>query len=59
MFVFVATGLAVMGGAVYSALSRTAVRTTHPDRVTAVLLLISALLLTTALLSALARLTWA
>jgi hypothetical protein len=55
MFVFVATGLAVMGGAVYSTLSRTAARTRRDDRVTAVLLLISALLLSTALLIALAH----
>ena len=56
MFVFVALGLAVMGGAVYSALDRTAARTAQPDRLTAVLLLISAVLLITALLVALTHL---
>jgi hypothetical protein len=56
MFVVVATGLAVMGGAVYTALTRTAPRTAHPDHLSAVLLFVSASLLVTALLVALARL---
>jgi hypothetical protein len=56
MFIFVATGLAVMGGAVYTALDRSAPRTSHPDRLSAVLLLISAILLITALVVALAHL---
>jgi hypothetical protein len=56
MFVFVATGLAVMGGAMYSVLNRTGPRPAPPDRLSAVLLLISAVLLLTALLVALTHL---
>jgi len=56
MFIFVATSLAVMGGAVYSALDRSTPRTAHPDRLSAVLLVISAVLLITALVVALAHL---
>jgi hypothetical protein len=56
MFVYAVIGLAAMGGAVYSALDRTSAPRDHPDRRTAALLLISAVLLVTALLVALVHL---
>jgi hypothetical protein len=56
MFVFVATGLAVMGGAMYSVLNRTEPGPAHRDRLSGMLLLVSAVLLLTALLVALTHL---